>query len=82
MGDYVYYCQWYWKQKKQQKLNYNLHIILQKKYDNTLLIDTTLSITSIYAFFHPISPKPTRYKQFLFTMICEENLIRSRTFFR
>lgn len=53
-----------------------------KKYDNTLLIDTTLSITSIYAFFHPISPKPTRYKQFLFTMICEENLIRSRTFFR
>ncbi len=30
MGDYVYYCQWYWKQKKQQQLHYNLPIILQK----------------------------------------------------
>lgn len=60
---YAHYCQLYWLYEKQRITTY----VSYDHGQHHRTIRTTLPITSCYAFFHPCSPRPTRFTQFVFS---------------
>ena len=68
MSTYVEYCQLYWLQKKQKTVHIRPIVVYNNAIQN-LFIDTSLSITCVYAYFHPQTPRPTRFPQFIFSYV-------------
>ncbi len=64
---YNYYYKNYWMTAIQEPTFYYTITPLSNHY-RYLYIDTTLSVTSLHSYMHPLSPRPTRYKQFIFSV--------------
>jgi hypothetical protein len=66
---YNYYYKKYWINAIQQpELVRAPYYKITPLSNHYLHIDTTLSVYSMHGFMHPLSPRPTRFKQFVFSV--------------
>ena len=67
---YPLYCIAYWSSQKRVHVQEESKHVQESKHNikTSIFIDTTLSIVSIHAFFHPYSPRPMHNPRFLFTV--------------